>query len=124
MLIVIAILGTIAAISLPNAQVAIAAFRRSSDRADFERQLDHLLLWAILKGADAVLADGQVVFRFADADEPMSLHVPAGWTVRTDRPIHYRSGGFCTGGLVSIEINRHSALRYRLDPPRCRATPA
>lgn len=121
LLIVLAVVGLLAALALPNLGQLYQGAARATER---ERILDQL---AAL-GREALLhRRGYVVFGAGaeeDADpayEVRRLDLPAGWTLELDRPLRVRATGVCLGAQATL---RHvdagqPPLRLDLQPPYC-----
>lgn len=121
LLIVLAIVGLVAALALPNLRQLYQGAARATER---ERILDQL---AAL-GREALLHRGDYVVLGAgaedDADpayEVRRLDLPAGWTLELDRPLRVRATGVCLGAQATL---RHvdaaePSLRLDLQPPYC-----
>ncbi len=49
---------------------------------------------------------------------PSPLELPAGWELRTEKPIHFFSNGVCTGGVAYL-IHQTQQFRLQLVAPFC-----
>jgi len=49
---------------------------------------------------------------------PSPLELPAGWELRTEKPIHFFSNGVCTGGVVYL-IHQTQQFKLQLVAPFC-----
>lgn len=121
LLIVLAVVGLLAALALPNLRQLYQSAARATER---ERILDQI---AAL-GREALLhRRNYVVFGVgddADADqtyEARRLDLPAGWTLELDRPLRVRATGVCLGAQATLRHVDAAEPPTRLDlqPPYC-----
>ena len=121
--VVLALLGLLTALAVPNLQRLFVSVSTSTERQHILDQFEAL-------GRDA-LANGRayVVFSEApDADtaavygdfEPRPIDLPEAWRFRLDRPLVVRANGFCRGGELTLIHQDAPVLRATLAPPYCR----
>ncbi len=121
LLIVLAVVGLLAALALPNLRQLYQSAARATER---ERILDQI---AAL-GREALLhRRNYVVFGTGaedDADPTYEAHrldLPAGWTLELDRPLRVRATGVCLGAQATLRHVDAAEPPTRLDlqPPYC-----
>lgn len=128
LLVVLALIGLLVALALPNLTRLYDSLARSSER-------DHILDQFAGLGHDAMLQRrAYVVFgtdkRPAPDDpdqlaiyadyEPYPLDIPEGWRVRLDAPLLVRPNGVCLGGEVTLEHDDEPSVTASLEAPFCR----
>ncbi len=113
LLLVMAILGLLAGMALPRLAVLYRSFSWASQRGDVLRSIAGLGLVASRQGKSFDLS------RYPEPSGQLPLHLPAGWRISAESPIHYRSNGVCTGGKLRLQY-KGRILRLKLKPPFCR----
>jgi len=141
LLVVLAIIGLMGAVAVPQMPVVAARVEFALNRETFEQALNGLPYEALRRRQDLILGkpekldqnrvqaevalgqsrqDMADVLRFEGPvlAAPGQLPLPEGWVLDLPEPIIYRSSGFCSGGVVRL---RSGAVTYdyRLEPPRC-----
>ena len=126
LLVVLALLGAIAAIALPNFERMTASVARDTEREHILNQFAELGPAAMLDGLDYVVLGTDTLEDDAVADALVGrtrypLDVPDGWEVLVDEPILARANGVCLGGRATL---RHEELiepfYVELTAPFCR----
>lgn len=107
LLVVLALLGAIAAIALPNFERMTASVARDTEREHILNQLAELGPAAMLDGLDYVVLGSDTLDDDALADALVGrtrypLDVPDGWEVVVDEPILARANGVCLGGRATL----------------------
>ena len=145
-LIVLALVGLLAAVSLPQFNAIYDRLTYTLNRDTFERELSSLSYTAFKEGRPLVLAGeypkraGDGLLRLPDTasaaidlgllrqgdlrpvepvtSAPASLELPRDWRVTIEKPIVYQPSGFCAGGSVNLIVGD---LRYAYDlkAPTC-----
>ncbi len=119
----LALIGLLAAIALPNMERLQASATRSAARDGVLDQFAALGREAMLRGR------GYVVVGTVDADAPIPaavgyerfpLQVDQGWQVRIPTPILVRPNGVCLGGEVELVHADARPVALRLEAPYCR----
>jgi len=147
-LVVLALVGVMAAFSLPQFSMIRDRVTFTLNRDSFEREIAGLSYLAFKEGRTLMLA-GQYprasndqktpAERLQEADEgilsrePGQLRplqpagiadamptLPEDWRMTVDRPIIYTAAGFCGGGTVKLVIGQTS-YAYDLKAPTCQA---
>ena len=147
-LVVLALVGMLTALSLPQFSVVRDRLEFTLNRDSFERELGGLSYAAFKEGHPIILAGKyprapgdthSVVDDFEEAvNAPLFLergqmrarrpvmaadatfNLPATWSVNVETPIVYQTSGFCSGGSVTLSIGRLSYI-YDLKSPTCQA---
>ncbi len=123
--IVLALVGLVAAVALPNLQRLYDAFVRETERARIIDQFAALGQRALAAGRAYAVLDADAADAQAYADyEPYSIDLPPGWALRVKRPVLVRANGFCLGGEVALAHTGGEAIELALAPPYCRPTEA
>ena len=124
-MVVLALLGLIVAIALPNLQTLYDSVTRNTQR---DRILDQIAVlgreaallernWVVLGTTGEVASlDGSEVRRLGDIH---ALDVPEGWDVRVNEPLVIRANGVCLGAEVSLLHRGEVVERIDLEPPFC-----
>jgi prepilin-type N-terminal cleavage/methylation domain-containing protein len=119
MLVVLAILGLLAALAFPALTRAYDRARFAFGRDSIERAIDLLPLRAYGEARRLVLDYANGAPPAEPVPETVRLPLPEGWRARTEEPIVYTETGVCLGGALSLALGQET-YTYALDPPRCR----
>ena len=124
LLVVLVLVGLLAALALPNMYRIYDNLTRSSERDHILNQLAAVGHEAMLRrrayavfGTDERLADE--LADYADY-EPYPLDVPEGWQVRIETPLLVRANGVCLGGDVTLAHADAVDVTVSLEAPFCR----
>ena len=124
LLVVLALVGVLTALALPN-------LARIYDNLTLRTEQDHILDQFAALGHEAMLRQrAYVVFGteappaeelvvYADY-EPYFLDVAAGWQVRLDAPLLVHANGVCLGGEVTLAHDDAPGVTVSLAAPFCR----
>ena len=123
LLVVLVVVGLLTALALPNLRQLYLSAARAADR-------EHILDQLVALGREAALRrTNYVVFGTgADAGDDTDptyqrypLDLPAGWTLKLDRPLRARASGVCLGAEATLLHADADApqLRVILEPPYC-----
>ena len=124
LLVVLVLVGLLAALALPNLDRIYDNLTRRGER-------DHILNQLAALGHEAMLhRRAYVVFgtdqraaeelaSYADY-EPYPLEVPEGWQVRLETPMLVRPNGVCLGGEVTLAHADAVGVTVSLAAPFCR----
>ena len=141
---VLALLGLITALALPNLQGLRERLARTTERDRILQQLAGLGQEAMLGGRTYLIlgdslewADGQACApgresssgtanggmachpSLAEGYDLYELDLPEGWEARLDRPLVIRASGVCLGAQVRLIHRGKTAARVSLVPPYC-----
>lgn len=134
LMIVLAILASLAAIAYPGVVRLYASVRASFEQQDLERQLLALPRQMRLAGHNGILMDpsdsdatpaGDASAGSAKSDsvfgpwQRLQIDLPKGWSMRVPKPIIYHFTGTCDGGEIAFSLPPAS-LSYVLTAPLCR----
>jgi len=145
-LVVLALVGLLTAVSLPQFGVVRDRLTFTLNRDSFERELGGLSYQAFKEGRALILAGkyprspnerpaesspfSDNVSSFLDNAQlrtlqpilalDAALNLPEDWRVTVEDPIIYQASGFCGGGKVSLLIGRAQYV-YDLKAPTCQA---
>ena len=124
LLIVLALLGLVTALAMPNLERFYAAATRASERDHVLDQVAALGREAMLRGRAYVVfgdapPDPAAAARYADY-ETYVVNVPAGWRLTLDRPLVVLANGVCLGAALTLSHDDADTVRLSLAPPYCR----
>lgn len=147
LLVVLALVGLLSALALPNLQQLYAAVTRETEREYILDQFTGLGLRAMRQGRNYVVIDGSGpqdadpgdpagpaagVAGGLDPDlvspsragyRPYPIDVPEGWEIRLDPPLVVRANGVCLGAGLTLRHRGGAESRIELEPPHCRVAP-
>lgn len=112
-LVVLVILGLVAALAAPPLARTVERVREAGDRDDLRRGLERLPLLAREQGRALAFAAGTPL------PEP-ARGWPEGWRVLVVSPLRIEASGWCHGGEVQAS-GPTGPKRWRLAAPDCRA---
>ena len=122
-LVVLTIVGLLAAMVLPQLQKMASSVEISSQRTDIKLAIENLGYQAYVTGKPILLAEAAAdpAAKSARPDQP--LQIPPGWQIQILRPVHYVANGVCGGGTIAITDPYHAREAFLLKPPQCRLEP-
>ena len=122
LLVVLVVVGLLTALALPNLRALYLSAARAADR-------EHILDQLAALGREAALRRTNYVIFGTGADasdtdptyQRYPLDLPAGWTLKLDRPLRARASGVCLGAEATLLHAEADApqLRVILEPPYC-----
>lgn len=126
LIVVLALIGLLAVMALPNLENQFASALGATERERLLDQFAALGSEAMLRGQDQVIVG--TVGSVAQLDEEQvralgtryDLEVPAGWGVRLDRPLVIRATGVCLGAEAALINGDTTVRRLLLEAPLCR----
>lgn len=126
LLVVLAIIAVLVAVTTPIFSHVYARARFALEREDLERQLLVLPAQvrseghnAILTGPDATATSLPPAGPTPAAWQTLHLQLPQGWSMEVPKPIIYHFNGICDGGEVVFSVPSLS-VTYDLVAPLCR----
>ena len=148
LLVVLALVGLVTAIAVPNLERLYAAVTRETDRehildqfTGLGRRAMHQRRNIVVFGAGgagssstgALAGDSpqggtggaaQDFAAIAPTDyESHAIDVPEGWAIRLDPPLVIRANGVCLGAELTLLYRDEAETRIELEPPYCRIEP-
>ena len=126
LIVVLALVGLVTVLALPNLERMYEGFTRKAEQGRILNRIAGLGREAMLRGrAFAVYGAGEdaaeaIADRRVSGFEPYDLDVPPGWEVNLDRPLLVRANGVCLGATVTLVHRGVSAARVVLQAPYCR----
>ena len=126
LMVVLTLLGLIAALAAPNLQRLYGSLTRATERDYILDQIADLGAEALLRGRDYVVLgtadaeEGTVVLVPPVGYEAYPLEVPEGWQVRLEQPLFVHANGVCLGGAVTLIHEESTPIHLELRPPFCR----
>lgn len=133
LMVVLALVGLVAALAVPNLQRLYDSVTRATERDYILDQVSGLGVQAMQKGLNyVVLGTANAADQDNGEEVPLSplgyerfpLDVPPGWRVRVDQPLLARANGVCLGGTLTLVPTEGAPIRIELQPPYCRLDPA
>ena len=144
----LALVGLVTAIAVPNLERLYAAVTRETDREHILDQFTGLGRRAMHRGQNYIVfsaggagnspAEGlspespqegsgsaaQDLAAISHPDhEPYALDVPEGWEIRLVPPLVIRANGVCLGAGLTLLYRGEAEPRIELEPPYCRIEP-
>ena len=125
LVVVLALLGLVTAIAMPNFDRLYAGVTRTSERDYVLDQVAALGREAMLNGRAYVVfgntAPRELVesSRYADYETHV-MDIPDGWRLDLDRPLLVLANGVCLGGDLTLSHAEYAGVRVELLPPYCR----
>ena len=128
LMVVLTLLGLIAALAAPNLQRLYSSLIRATERDLILDQIAELGREAMLRGRDYVLLDTAGLSEGSGPVPPLGyeaypLDVPLGWHVRLEEPLFVRANGVCLGGALTLHHAESAPFRLELRAPYCRIDP-
>jgi prepilin-type N-terminal cleavage/methylation domain-containing protein len=113
MVVVLAIIATIAGVALPNFARMIESYQQKSTLGSVTSELSGLSFRAFSSAAPLTLS--------AESARTLVPSLPMDWQLRVDPPISIQVNGFCAGGDATISAKNGVAWQVKLVPPLCAA---
>ena len=148
LLVVLALVGLVTAIAVPNLERLYGAVTRETDRDHILDQFAGLGRRALHQRRNFVVFDTGGTGESASAGrsretteeveghnaqgsgallrtgyEPYVIDVPEGWEVRLDPPLVIRANGVCLGAALTLLYQGEAEPPIELEPPYCRVEP-
>ena len=148
LLVVLALVGLVAAIAFPNLERMVASVTRATERDHILDQFAGLGRRALHRGRNYVIFGSGVSAGAASggltvagtgggglADTPAAaallrdgyelypIDVPEGWEVRLDPPLLVRANGVCLGSVLTLRHEDTEEGEIELEAPWCRIDP-
>ena len=140
LVVVLALLGLIAALAFPNLERLYAGVVRNTERDYILDQFTGLGRRAMQQartlvvvgsggaraddpagtGADRPSRGSAAGPASGSVHEPHVIDVPGGWAISFDEPLVVRPNGVCLGAELTLRHRGAVEARIRLDPPYCR----
>jgi len=111
MLVVLALIGVMAGLALPNFSRFLESFTNSSRWSGIEREIADLPYQVFSSGVALRLDSGGAAQRIPA--------IPSDWRVEVAAPILYRESGWCEGGQLAIVSAAGERRDYVLLAPAC-----
>lgn len=116
LLLVLAIMGLLAGIVLPQLQTMATRLEIANQRGDIRSAIEGLGYQAYASGKPIVLAGN---YGLSDAKAPAPFNLPQGWRVQVTKPVRYSVNGVCSGGGLVVLAPDQGREAFALKPPRC-----
>ena len=149
LLVVLALVGLVTALAVPNLERLYAAVTRAADRDQILDQFAGLGLRAMRQGRNFVVfgafgpqdsdlpspagtgvppaGEGgapDLLARSRRAYTPYAIDLPEGWEIRLEAPLVVRANGVCLGAGLTLRHPESGAESHlELEPPYCRVDP-
>lgn len=120
-LLVVALMGLLTSLVVPNLQRVVAGLESATRRDGVLSDVNLLGYRAHALGQSFELSAttaGQLL-----RDGSPVLPLPEGWRLEAESPIHYSASGFCEGGALQLKPPGAAPLRLVLESPLCRVRP-
>ena len=125
LVVVLALLGVLAAVAFPNLERLTASMTRDTQLEHIVNQIAMLGATAMLDGRDYLVLGtdpeaGEDLQAHLVGRTPYPLDVPDGWEVVIEEPILIRASGVCLGGRVTLTHEEVEPVHVDLEAPFCR----
>ncbi len=126
LIVVLALIGLVLVLAVPNLQRLYEGFTRQAERGRILNELAGLGRAAMLRGrAYAVYATANNTGEAGSGNrvpgyEPYDLNVPEGWAIDLDRPLLVRANGVCLGATIRLSYPGGPSAAVTLEAPYCR----
>ena len=117
LLVVMAVIGLLAAVVTPNLQRLVGSFDRATRRDGLIADVAALSYRAYAIGQSFELADGGFAELLRDGNPVLA--VPQGWRVEVVAPIRFGFNGRCSGGQVTLVAPDGARELLSLAAPAC-----
>jgi prepilin-type N-terminal cleavage/methylation domain-containing protein len=114
MLVVLALIGVMAGIALPNFSRFLESFSIKNQWAAVERELADVPYQVFVSGTAFQLDSSSAGKRLTT--------LPEGWRIEVVSPILYRFSGWCEGGRLAVISAGGERRNYQLAAPACSPT--
>jgi len=121
-LVVLAIVGMLASVALPQLQRMATSVELSNQRTNLKLAIEGLGYQAYASGKPIVL--NAIPSDSKDSKQEPPLQVSEGWRLSVSQPIRYAINGVCGGGRISIMDPEKNRETFLLKSPLCRLDPA
>lgn len=120
LVVVLALLGVVTALAMPNLAGLVASAQRATERDDLINQINALGQRARLSNSNLLVAGLPAAVEEVPAGfTSHQLEIPNGWTVEFVPPLVVRANGVCLGAELTLSHADAPALRRTLEPPFC-----
>ena len=148
LLVVLALVGLVTALAVPNLERLYRAVTREAERdhildqfAGLGRRAMHqsrnYVVFGAANAGDPAVAeplresagtDGEGAVRSSGGPvragyEPYEIDLPEGWEIRLDPPLVIRANGVCLGATLTLHYEGEAESQIELEPPWCRVGP-
>jgi len=114
MLVVLAIAGMLAGVTLPNLSKMADRARLSTQRQSILSGIENLGYWAYSNGKPYTLT------ALDQSSEKPPFSIPEGWRLKAERPITFAVNGVCSGGVIALSGPDQASEQLLLKAPLCR----
>ena len=114
MLVVLAIAGMLAGVTLPNLSKMAERARISTQRQSILSGIENLGYWSYSNGKSYTLT------ALDPATETPPFVIPEGWRLKAERPITFAVNGVCSGGVIALSGPDQASEQLLLKAPLCR----
>ncbi len=117
-LVVMTVIGLVAALVAPNLQKLVGGVERSTQRDGVLAEVASLSYRAYVLGQSFELSDESPSTVLQDGNPIVAL--PSGWRLHVDAPVLYSFNGLCGGGRVTVLAPDAPPETLELAAPDCR----
>ena len=112
MVVVLAIIATIAGVALPNFARMIESYEQKATLGAINSELSALSFRAFSQASPISLS--------SESSRVLVGSLPADWRISVEKPINFEANGFCSGGDVTVANKNNAEWRLKLVPPLCK----
>jgi len=122
-LVVLAIVGLLAGVALPQLQNMASSVEISTQRTAIKTAIEELGYRAYVSGKPITLTNANSIPGSENTPREQPLEIPSGWRVQVLQPVIYAINGICSGGKITLIDPRRMNESFTLKPPQCRLEP-
>ncbi len=123
LIVVLALLGVVTTLAVPNLNRLYESVQRGSERDNILDQLSSLGQRARIANANLAVHGAQEAGSEEATIEPgyraYDLALPPGWRLELEEPLRARANGVCLGGSVTLRHVSGATYRATFEPPYC-----
>jgi prepilin-type N-terminal cleavage/methylation domain-containing protein len=117
MMVVVVLMGLVAAVALPNFERWFASTQQRVDASRIAMQVQNLLARAAILNQSLDLTSTNVKQILADGKPALDL--PAGWTVRAQDLLAVYGSGYCVPAEISFVSNQNQRVNIQVRDQQC-----
>ena len=109
-LVVLAIVGLLAGVALPQLQKMASSVEISTQRTAIKSAIEELGYRAYVSGKPIALTNANGISSSGNTPREQPLIIPSGWRLQVLQPVIYAINGICSGGRITPVSYTHLTL--------------